>query len=103
MGTDEWERFTNVFHSIGKYAPSLAHKIHVRNHLSPPVMINLRGVSVGSGFFDPITQINYADFYYGIGLIDDKEFGYFQQQQDLTRELIEKKNWSQAFIVRKIL
>lgn len=63
------------------------------------MFINLKGVSVGSGFFDPITQLNYAEFYYGTGLLDEEENQYFEQKQQLTRDLIQQGNWSQAFIV----
>jgi hypothetical protein len=34
------------------------------------LIVNLRGLFVNSGFFDPISQIDYGEFYYNMGLID---------------------------------
>ncbi|CAG7816367.1 unnamed protein product [Allacma fusca] len=87
----------------GKYAPALAHRIHEGNQDSPKVKINLKGISVGSGFFDPASQLNFADFYYQIGLIDESQKTYFEEQEALTLDLINTGNWSQAFVVLESL
>jgi vitellogenic carboxypeptidase-like protein len=87
----------------GKYAPALAHRIHESNQNSSQVRINLKGIAVGSGFFDPPSQLNYADFYYQVGLIDDFQKSYFEEQEMLTLDLMSAGNWSQAFIVLESL
>jgi len=61
--------------SEGKFGPAIAHEIHLhniqgRNGVAPEVTINLKGLYVSSGFFDPLSQIDYSPFYNAMGLID---------------------------------
>lgn len=60
----------------GKYVPSIAWGIHVRNQspVKPFGHINLRGLAIGNGWVHPIAQNQaYVDYPYNLGLIGDYE------------------------------
>lgn len=42
----------------------------------------------------------YAPFLYQIGLVDEKQRAYVQQQTDLSTIYIQQKKWRKAFEVR---
>ncbi|PRD25404.1 UNVERIFIED_CONTAM: serine carboxypeptidase CPVL [Trichonephila clavipes] len=54
----------------GKYVPSIAYKIHKSG---PPAEVTFKGIGIGNGAVDPITQMNYADYFYQLGIIDSKQ------------------------------
>lgn len=51
---------------------------------------------IGSGFFDPLTQNEYGDHFYHLGLIDDKQRVVFLEQEAKIKELIETEEWADA-------
>ncbi|EPY80614.1 serine carboxypeptidase CPVL [Camelus ferus] len=81
----------------GKYVPAIAHYIHMLN----PVMttkINLKGIALGDAYFDPESVIGgYAAFLFQIGLLDEKQRKYFQEQCDECAKYIREEKWSAAF------
>lgn len=54
-----------MLHS-GKFAPTIAKKIHDENP-SAAIKINLAGVGVGDGFMSPPDSAIYADYLYQVG------------------------------------
>ncbi|XP_021952134.1 venom serine carboxypeptidase [Folsomia candida] len=82
----------------GKYVPSVCLKIHLenrkkgRNHIK----INLKGMMIGSGFFDPLTQNEYGEYLYHMGLIDDNQKVTFLEKEAQIRDLIEGEEWADA-------
>ncbi|XP_063925748.1 venom serine carboxypeptidase [Zophobas morio] len=80
----------------GKYVPAIAYTIHTKNPTAD-VRINLKGITMGNGFSDPINQLNYADYLYQISLIDSNIQTTMQQIQDEGIKAIQNKDWVQAF------
>lgn len=80
----------------GKYAPALAYKIHEANKNSN-VKINLKGVSIGNGFCDPVNMLNYGDYLLEIGLIDQNGRDIFLRKRNEAVELIKQGSWVEAF------
>ncbi|KAM4873798.1 putative serine carboxypeptidase CPVL [Thomomys bottae] len=81
----------------GKYVPAIAHYIHSRNPKTK-LKINLKGIALGDAYSDPETIIGgYAEFLYQIGLLDETQKKYFQQQCDECIKYIKAKNWKKAF------
>jgi vitellogenic carboxypeptidase-like protein len=56
----------------GKYVPAAAYTIHMRNQRAPPEQrINLKGIAIGDGAFDPPTQFTgFGPLLFNIGLAD---------------------------------
>ncbi|XP_065202817.1 venom serine carboxypeptidase-like [Planococcus citri] len=80
----------------GKYAPALAYRVHEENK-NASVKINLKGVSVGNGFCDPVNMLNYGDYLLEIGLIDQNGRDIFVGKRDEAVELIKQGKWVEAF------
>ena len=58
----------------GKYIPAVAYTIHERNKAVPPAeRINLAGIAIGDGAFDPATQFTgFGPLLFNIGLADTR-------------------------------
>lgn len=80
----------------GKYGPALAYKIHEANK-NASIKINLKGVSIGNGFCDPVNMLNYGDYLIEIGLIDVNGQKIFHQKRDEAVSLIKQEKWVEAF------
>jgi len=67
----------------GKYVPATAYHIHQENRKTTH-KINLKGITIGDGAVDPISQFtHYDDLMYQIGLADERQaevIGAYQQQ-----------------------
>ena len=77
---------SNAFYATGesyagKYIPAVAYTIHQRNsHASPERQINLRGVGIGDGAFDPPTQFTgFGPLLFNIGLADTRMAKVYEQ------------------------
>ncbi|XP_048195569.1 probable serine carboxypeptidase CPVL isoform X2 [Perognathus longimembris pacificus] len=88
----------------GKYVPAIAHYIHFANP-KKTLKINLKGIALGDAYSDPESIIGgYAEFLYQIGLLDEEQKKYFQQQCDECIKYIKEQNWQKAFeILDKLL
>ncbi|KAJ8891759.1 hypothetical protein PR048_004312 [Dryococelus australis] len=82
----------------GKHAISLAHFIHNRNP-SANITINLKGLFIVSGFFDPVSCLHYSEFLYQVGLLDFNEKKAVKIMEQKGRELIRQGNYKQALHV----
>mgnify|MGYP002715439822 FL=1 len=103
------QQFFTVFHEYnktdlyitgesyaGKYVPSIAYKIHSEGSNSG---LNLKGIAIGDGLCDPESMLDYGDFLFQIGLIDEKQLALFKEQQQLTLSKIKSKSYLEAFKV----
>ncbi|KAF2347083.1 Peptidase S10 serine carboxypeptidase, partial [Trinorchestia longiramus] len=81
----------------GKYVPALSYAIHKHNPTAED-KINFKGMAIGDGLCDPVTMLDYGDFLYDIGLLDEVQRNMFRQKQVVTRTLIAKRLWRDAFL-----
>lgn len=83
----------------GKYVPAISYKIHTENlNPFPKVRINLQGLAIGDGLCDPETMmLQYADFMYNIGMLDEKQRDYFQGYAKQAVQHIQNKEFGKAF------
>jgi vitellogenic carboxypeptidase-like protein len=80
----------------GKYIPVISSVIYQQN-LKGSNFINLKGVGIGDGWVDPISQCTvYADFCYQTGLIDYNQAKIIRQWQDETVAATLKEDWVAA-------
>lgn len=72
----------------GKYIPAIAHKIYEENdkQITTGLRVNLQGLAMGNALTDPINMLNYADFAYQLGFIDDSERVYMQTLEEAVRQ-----------------
>jgi vitellogenic carboxypeptidase-like protein len=63
--------------------------------------MNFKGMAIGDGFSDPVNMLHYGSYLYGIGLLDENERNYFEQEEEKARNFIQQKQWTKAFEVRK--
>jgi len=68
----------------GKYAPSFSWYIHQMNKIAPAnETINLKGLSIGDGLVDPITQfVGISNLLYYFGMADLNEMTYIQDNYE---------------------
>ena len=76
----------NAFYATGEsyagtYIPAVAYTIHERNQHAPPErVINLQGVGIGDGAFDPPTQFTgFGPLLFNIGLADTRAAKVYEQ------------------------
>ncbi|CAG9865147.1 unnamed protein product [Phyllotreta striolata] len=79
----------------GKYVPAISYAIH-QNNPNAKLKINLKGLSIGNGFCDPINQLNYADYLFQLGLIDSNGKKTFESQQQQGIDYIKNNNFAKA-------
>ncbi|KAM6450181.1 putative serine carboxypeptidase CPVL isoform 1-T2 [Liasis olivaceus] len=83
----------------GKYVPAIGYYIH-SNNPTAKIKINFKGVAIGDGLCDPEVMLGgYAEFLYQIGLVDEKQRVYVQNQTNLGQQYIQQKKWKEAFEV----
>ncbi|KAK7110316.1 probable serine carboxypeptidase CPVL [Littorina saxatilis] len=88
----------------GKYVPAISYKIHTENQGSPKVKINFKGMAIGDGLCDPVTMMpKYADFMYNLGMLDESQSAYFQDQAMKATQLIKQKQYMDAFKIFDML
>ncbi|XP_076326712.1 putative serine carboxypeptidase CPVL [Tachypleus tridentatus] len=80
----------------GKYVPAIAYKIHSEGSES---RINLKGIAIGDGLCDPETMLDYGDFLYQIGLVDERQADYVRQKTSLAQQYIQEEQWLKAFYI----
>uniref|UniRef100_A0A670Y9N4 Carboxypeptidase vitellogenic like n=1 Tax=Pseudonaja textilis TaxID=8673 RepID=A0A670Y9N4_PSETE len=81
----------------GKYVPAVGYYIH-SNNPTAKIKINFKGVAIGDGLCDPEVMLGgYAEFLYQIGLVDEKQRIYVQNQTNLGQQYIQQKKWKKAF------
>ena len=81
----------------GKYVPAITYKIHEENPTAE-LKINLKGMSIGDGFVDPINQADFGDFLYNVGLIDTNQREEFHAYATEAVDLINQGDLVSAFL-----
>jgi len=75
----------------GKYVPACAYTIHTRNVQAPAAQqINLRGISIGDGAFDPPNQLSsgFGALLYNLGMATEAERRHFEEyEKNITTRL----------------
>jgi vitellogenic carboxypeptidase-like protein len=82
----------------GKYVPAISYKIHTENQGTPKIRINLKGLAIGDGFSDPVTMLNYGEYLYNIGLLDQNGKAHFDQEEEKARRAITSGKYMDAFL-----
>ena len=87
--------------SLGKYVPAISYKIHKENEKGANPRLPLKGLAIGDGLCDPINQLDYSDFLYETGLLDEGDRAVIEKFAKQTRDNIQSKNWKVASDVSK--
>jgi len=76
----------------------IGYKIHTENdgQVPPELKINLRGLLIGSGYFDGKIQDEYSDFYFQLGLLDKKQRETYQEVEVKMKAYLENDEFSKA-------
>ncbi|XVF43631.1 hypothetical protein PTKIN_Ptkin02bG0055900 [Pterospermum kingtungense] len=82
----------------GKYVPAIGYYILKKNPQLPVSQrVNLKGVAIGDGLTDPITQVaTHADSSYYSGLVNERQKRELEEAQREAVELVKIGNWSEA-------
>jgi len=81
----------------GKYVPAISYKIHQMNSQPDNVMsMPLKGLAIGDGLCDPLHQMDYGDFLYQVGLLDNADKSEVDKLADLAKISMELEQWHQA-------
>lgn len=84
----------------GKYVPALAYHIHKAQHKlteDKATKIPLTGIAIGNGLSDPVNQLQYGDYFYQLGLIDDNGLRQFHLTEAVAVECINNGDMESAF------
>lgn len=82
----------------GKYIPSLGMEIHLQNSKDNK-LINLKGMAIGDGYCDPPNQLDYGNYLYQHGLLDDNELALFLKYQKQISMELKNNNLVQASLL----
>ena len=80
----------------GKYVPAIGYKIHSMGVEAKKAGINMQGLAIGNGICDPRSQLNYADFLYQAGMLDEAQRDHFRLKQTEMIKLIDGKDFAGA-------
>lgn len=56
---------------------------------------------IGDGFSDPENMLNYGDYLYNIGLVDQTQRIYFRSMEAKARDFIKNEKFMEAFMVNR--
>ncbi|KAI8441867.1 hypothetical protein MSG28_005551 [Choristoneura fumiferana] len=88
----------------GKYIPALGMEIHKRKDTyDGGAPINLSGMAIGNGYCDPVNQLDYGNYLYQHGLLDDNQRTTFENLQSKLMREINIGNWSKADMLMDLL
>ncbi|EEF36361.1 Vitellogenic carboxypeptidase, putative [Ricinus communis] len=82
----------------GKYVPAIGYHILKKNmRLQVSKQVNLKGVAIGNGLTDPVTQVKtHAVNAYYSGLINKRQKSELKEAQLKAVEFVKMRNWSEA-------
>ena len=56
----------------------------------------LKGLAIGDGLCDPPHQLDYADYVYQVGLIDEKDKSLIEEKTELAKLFMDLHQWHKA-------
>ena len=59
----------------------------------------LKGLAIGDGLCDPLHQMDYGNFLYQVGLLDESDKNEVDKHADLAKISMELEQWHQATTV----
>merc|ERR1712226_272130 len=80
----------------GKWVPTISKKINDENP-GADIKINLVGLGIGDGFTSPQETAVYAEYMYGVGLIDVAQRDVMLQNEERMKQLISNEEWYAAW------
>ena len=66
------------------------------NGKSGNTRIPLKGLAIGDGLSDPIHQMDYGDFLFQTGFVDENDRDTLQNMSQITKEYIKSQSWEKA-------
>ncbi|EEC19540.1 serine carboxypeptidase, putative, partial [Ixodes scapularis] len=78
----------------GKFAVTVAYAIHTA--VQPRVRIHLKGITIGDGPVEMESMLDYADYFYQIGLVDRNQAAVFRHLCDEVKHDIENERYADA-------
>ena len=60
------------------------------------IRIPLKGLAIGDGLCDPIHQMDYGDFLFQVGFVDENGRNMLQNMTQLTKQYIKSRSWERA-------
>lgn len=80
----------------GHYVPAFGYTVHT--HIVAGAKINLKGISIGDGWVDPVNMIDaYPGAFYNVGMVDDKQRAVIQSYCDTAVSQIKAGNLLGSF------
>lgn len=84
----------------GKYVPACAYAIHEANAKNETNRINLKGIAIGDGAFDPAGQFyNFGELLYYLGMVDANEKAQFDAYEASWKKKMAAEDYVGAFRV----
>eukprot|EP01100_Stratorugosa_tubuloviscum_P010006 TRINITY_DN423_c0_g3_i1.p1 TRINITY_DN423_c0_g3~~TRINITY_DN423_c0_g3_i1.p1 ORF type:complete len:460 (-),score=215.31 TRINITY_DN423_c0_g3_i1:120-1499(-) len=84
----------------GKYVPSISYKIHEENLLGNNKKINLKGLAIGDGIIDPLTQFtDFGNLLFYLSMVDELQAQKFKQYDSNITNLLLAERYLDAFHV----
>lgn len=84
----------------GKYVPACAYTVHMENQKvqDPAKRINLKGITIGDGAFDPPHQFQgFGDLLWNLGMVDELEHAKFLQYERSIQTHLDNHDTVSAF------
>jgi len=81
----------------GKWVPTISKKIDDENPTAD-IKINLVGLGIGDGFTSPEETAVYADYLYGVGLVDVAAREQMLENEERMKQLIRDEEWYAAWV-----
>lgn len=84
----------------GKYVPSCAYEIHEQNKKHTNGFINLKGIAIGDGAFDPSHQFyNFGELLFYLGMADQAEREQYEIYENKWKIHMDSGDYQSAFEV----
>jgi len=81
----------------GHYVPSVALRVVEGNNNHDGPQINLKGIAIGNGWVDPVTQYGgYGPFAFANNLIDSSVYASMNQTYQQCQQFIDNQEWNEA-------
>ena len=76
--------------------PAISYKIHKMNKNPGNIHIPLKGLAIGDGLCDPIHQMDYGDFLFQVGFVDENDRDKLLNMTQVTKQYINSGLWESA-------